>query len=233
MNPSPVVDFLISFFTPALFAAALRISTPIILAALGATISERAGIINIGLEGMMLAGAFAAVSVTHILQAPVIGAIAGILTGGIVGLILAFGSITLKANQVVLGAAINIFAAGLTGFLTTVIFDSPGVSARVPGLETIDIPVLSELPWAGVILFSHTPIVYIAILLGLAGHIFLFRTALGTWIRAAGDRPLALHSAGVNVNRVCATLPSSLVGVSRVWAVFISRWRLPGTSALT
>lgn len=202
MNLSDLTAFFASILTPELFAAGLRIATPIILAALGATVCESAGIINIGLEGMMLGGAFAAVSISFVSQNALLGALAGIGTGGIMGLVLGFGSITLKANQVVLGAAINIFVSGLTGFLTTVIFGSPGASARVPGLERLYIPVLSDLPWLGTIFFSHTPIVYLAIVLGVVGNLFLFRISLGTWIRAAGDRPLALHSAGINVNRV-------------------------------
>ncbi len=202
MNIAELYALAVSVLTPEFFAAAIRIATPIILASLSATICERAGVINIGIEGMMLAGAFAAASGSYVSQSPLIGAMAGITAGGLMGLILGFGTITLKANQVVLGAAINIFVAGLTGFLTTVIFGSPGVSARVPGFAPLRIPLLADVPWVGTILFSHTPIVYLAIILGVVGNVFLFHTPLGNWIRAAGDRPLALHGAGVNVNHV-------------------------------
>jgi simple sugar transport system permease protein len=200
--------FLVSFFTPDLLAAAVRIATPIALAAIGAVICERSGVINIALEGKILMGAFVAVAVAHATGSAIAGLAAAIVSGGLVGLTMAFGALTLRANQVVLGAAINIFAAGLTGFLTTEIFDSPGASARVPGFDPISIPGLSDIPWLGTIFFSHTPLVYAAILLAIIGHFFMFRSPWGVWIRAAGDRPLALHSAGVNVvrTRYCAVI---------------------------
>ena len=197
----PFIDTLVSILTPELLATTLRISTPIILAALGGTICEKAGVINIGLEGMMLAGAFAAVYISHIFQNAVIGAFGGVICGGLIGLVLAFGAITLRANQIVLGAAINIFVGGLTGFLTTVIF-SPGASARVPGLQPMTVPILRNIPWIGTVLFSHSATVYLAVSLAILGHFLFSHTPFGAWIRAAGDRPLALHSAGKNVKGI-------------------------------
>jgi len=202
--------FLENLLTPDLFVAPIRIATPIALATLGATICERSGIINIALEGKMLMGGFVAVAVSYSSGSSLLGLVAAVTAGGLMGLIMAFGAITLKANQVVLGAALNIFAAGLTGFLTTLIFESPGASARIPGLEPIFISGLSEIPWIGRIIFSHTPIVYMAIFLVILGHFFIFNSPWGTWIRAAGDRPLALHSAGVNITSV------------RYWSVIVS-----------
>lgn len=196
--------------TPDLFAASIRIATPIALAALGAAICERSGIINIALEGKMLMGGFVAVAVSYSSGSALIGLVAAVIAGGLMGLIMAFGAITLKANQVVLGAALNIFAAGLTGFLTTLIFESPGASARVRGLEPMFISGLSELPWIGKIIFSHTPIVYTAIILVILGHYFIFKSPWGAWVRASGDRPLALHSAGVSIISI------------RYWSVIVS-----------
>ena len=196
--------------TPELFAASIRIATPIALAALGAAICERSGIINIALEGKMLMGGFVAVAVSYSSGSALIGLVAAVIAGGLMGLIMAFGAITLKANQVVLGAALNIFAAGLTGFLTTLIFESPGASARVRGLEPMFISGLSELPWIGKIIFSHTPIVYTAIILVILGHYFIFKSPWGAWVRASGDRPLALHSAGVSIISI------------RYWSVIVS-----------
>lgn len=196
--------------TPDLFAASIRIATPIALAALGAAICERSGIINIALEGKMLMGGFVAVAVSYSSGSALIGLVAAVIAGGLMGLIMAFGAITLKANQVVLGAALNIFAAGLTGFLTTLIFESPGASARVQGLEPMFISGLSELPWIGKIIFSHTPIVYTAIILVILGHYFIFKSPWGAWVRASGDRPLALHSAGVSIISI------------RYWSVIVS-----------
>ena len=212
------LETLVSILTPELLATTFRISTPIILAALGGTMCEKSGVINIGLEGMMLAGAFAAVFISHVYQNAVLGAVGGVLCGGIFGLILAFGAITLRANQIVLGAAINIFVGGLTGFLTTVIF-SPGASARVPGLKPMSIPVLRDIPWIGTMLFSHAATVYLAFSLAILGHFLFYRTPLGTWIRAAGDRPLALHSAGKNVKRIrylAVVLSGCLAGLGGV-----------------
>lgn len=196
------VSFIESLLSPDYFATTLRITTPIALAALGAAVCERSGVINIALEGKILMGAFVAVAVAHATGSSIAGLTAAITAGGLMGLTMAFGAINLKANQVVLGAALNIFAAGLTGFLTTEIFDSPGASARVPGFDPISIPGLSDVPWLGVVIFSQTPLVYMAIVLAIAGHFFLYRSPWGVWIRAAGDRPLALHSAGVSVTRV-------------------------------
>ena len=188
-----IETFVVAFFTPDLFAAALRIATPIALAALGAAICERSGVINIALEGKMLMGAFVSVAVAHATGSALFGLVAAMAAGGIMGLTMAFGAMALKANQVVLGAALNIFALGLTGFLTTEIFDSPGASARVPGMNPIWIPGLSDVPWLGTILFTHTPLVYVAVFLVIVGHLFLFRSPWGIWLRAAGDRPLALR----------------------------------------
>jgi len=182
-------------------ASAVRLTTPIGLAAIGAVISERSGVINIGLEGMMLSGAFAAVVGSHYLGGPWMGLLAAMVAGGVVALLLAYPSVTLGAAQIVVGVAINLAAFGLTTFLDRTLLRPAGIE-RVAAFHPVPIPYLSELPLVGPVLFMQNPLVYLMLLLAPALTVFVFRTPWGLALRAVGENPRAADTAGINVTLV-------------------------------
>jgi len=185
-----------------LFAAAIRMATPIALAALGGIFSERVGVVNIGLEGMMLMGAFSGVLVSYYTTNPWLGVLFAIVVGGALGLIHAIISVGLKGDQIVSGTGINIFALGFTAYASEVVWGSRGASSNVASLGVIDIPILSDIPIVGDILGSHTPIVYIMIVVIALAQVLLFKTPFGLRLRAVGEHPAAADTAGINVNRM-------------------------------
>ena len=187
-------------FDAALFDSVIRAMIPILLAALGGMICERAGVFQIALEGMMLAGAFAAVAGSYLAVAGGVGVLFGIGAGVVVSLILAFGAVSRRGDPIVLGIALNLMALGMTGFLLPQIFGVRGVfqHERVTGLDHIAIPVLSDLPLIGPALFENTIIAYLSFLLVPALWIFLFRTPMGLRLRGVGERPAAAESLGVS-----------------------------------
>jgi ABC-type uncharacterized transport system permease subunit len=182
-------------------AAAIRLATPLALAAQGEVLSERAGVLNIGLEGVMLNSAFGGVVGAYYSGSPWIGLIVGMLIGALTALILAVASITLRANQIVIGAAINILAMGLTGFLFRALF---GLERQitVASFKPYPISVLSELPIVGPVLFEQNALVYIGYILIPLLTVLLFRTHWGLAIRSVGDEPQAADTAGINVVKV-------------------------------
>jgi simple sugar transport system permease protein len=194
--------------TPDLFASALRITTPLALAAIGGTICERSGIVNIALEGMMLAGAFAAVAFTFFSGSPWIGVMGAMLVGGLLALLHAYVSITLKTDHVVSGTGINILAIGLTGFMMEVIFEeattTPAVTKLAPVFDIAgptDGTLAVVWEWVDTILLSHTPIVYVGVLLAVFAQWWLFRTTWGLRLRSLGEHPRAADTVGINVIR--------------------------------
>jgi simple sugar transport system permease protein len=196
------MDLLAKLFDLAVFASALRIATPLILAALGGCMSERSGVINIGLEGMMLMGAFTA-AVGSYLAGPWAGLLMGVCAGGLMGLLHAVMSVSIGANQIISATAINIMAVGIPNILVPVIW--PGhfaISPPVPVINELRIPGLAELPVLGRILGQHNPVVYLALILVPVTHFLLFRTRLGLRIRAVGEYPRAADTLGVDVYRM-------------------------------
>ncbi|HHY39607.1 MAG TPA: ABC transporter permease [Clostridia bacterium] len=182
--------------------ATVRMATPLLLAALGGIISERAGIVNIALEGMMLMGALFGTVGAHYSGNPWVGALVGTLAGGATALILAYMSINLRSNQVVVAAALNLFCLGVTSFFFRVIFKVTTDPKLVPGFGINPVPVLSDIPVIGHILFSHTAIVYAAFLLVPVVSFALFKTTFGLKLRAVGEHPMAADTVGVNVYKV-------------------------------
>ncbi|MDA3935622.1 MAG: ABC transporter permease [Actinomycetota bacterium] len=194
--------------TPDLFASAIRMATPLALAAIGGTICERSGVVNIALEGMMLVGAFAGVVASMFFGNAWLGVLGAVLAGALMALIHAFASITLRADQVVSGTAINILALGLTGFLMEVVYGHPGTTDSVDRL----MPFFSASPsgggffgeiwlWTYSIFLTHTPIVYMAILIAVVGQWALYKTTWGLRLRALGEHPRAADTVGINVTR--------------------------------
>jgi simple sugar transport system permease protein len=187
------------FFTMALVTATLRMTTPLLFAALGGVLSERSGVINIALEGMMLTGAFFSVAGTWWTGNPWLGMAIGVLSAGVAACIHAYWSITLRGNQIVAGTAVNLIAAGLTAFLIQRIWSQAGGSERVEKLPNLFSGVNILLPVA----FLLVPIV----------HIFLFRTKQGLHLMASGEHPQAAESVGIDVtrNRYLAVVASGLL----------------------
>jgi simple sugar transport system permease protein len=188
--------------TVGLFASAIRLATPIAFAALGGMFSERGGVINIGLEGMMLTCAFSAVAGTHFFGNPWIGLLIALLVGALQGLLHGLISIKFQGNQIVSGTGINIFALGFTAYMSQVIWGSRGASDAVQGMDPISIPLINDIPIIGEIIGTHTPLVYILIILVIISYIILFKTPFGLRIRAVGEHPAAADTAGVNVFKI-------------------------------
>lgn len=206
----------------------LEFAALLLLPALGGVISERSGVVNIAMEGMMLAGAFGSVTITlvmHALGLPgflcvLIGTIAAMMAGGLMALIHALVSIDFKANQIISGIAINIIALGLTSYLLYVTTPAgQGVPSLPDSLRLPNLPTgpLASIPWIGPVLFQQNVIFYVAILILIAMQFLLFRTNLGLRIRAVGEHPQAADTAGVNVRLVrymCVLTSGLLSGLS-------------------
>ncbi|HEU5382205.1 MAG TPA: ABC transporter permease [Ktedonobacteraceae bacterium] len=184
---------------------ALQFATLLLLPALGGVLSERSGVVNIAMEGMMLVGAYAGVIVTVTTGNVWVGVLGALVCGGLISLIHAIVSIHFKADQVISGIAINIIALGLTNFLLFVQtpngsgFHALAADLRLP---TFTWGVLANIPFLGPVLFQQNIIFYIAILILLGVHILLFRTNIGLRIRSVGEHPQAADTAGVNVRLV-------------------------------
>ncbi|MEM6353573.1 MAG: ABC transporter permease [Cyanobacteria bacterium P01_D01_bin.14] len=190
----PSLDFLADFL-----AACLRLTVPLAFAALGGLLSERSGILNIGLEGMMLTGAFTSAAVALGIGEPWVAiAIACIVSAG-AGLLHAYLCVSLRVNQLVSGLAINLTAAGLTTYGARLLFDTGTV--ELPGIEPVRIPILADIPLLGV-LFSQDVLFYLLMVLLPLTTYGLFHTRWGLSLRAVGNVPQAADTAGVSVIRV-------------------------------
>jgi simple sugar transport system permease protein len=178
-------------FTFALLFSAIRLATPLIFAALGGMFSERAGVINIALEGLMLAGAFTAAVATYELQNPFVGMICGMAAGGVVALVYAIAVIKFEADQVVSGVAINFLMLGLPQFLSGAIYDSSGATPQID--KVFQLPeYFNRVSFASIVAFLLVPIVFYV----------LYKTPFGLRLRATGENPAAADAAGVNVIRL-------------------------------
>jgi len=190
------------FISVGLFAAAIRLATPIIYAGLGGMFSERVGIVNIGLEGTMLTSAFAGVVASHYTENPWIGVLVSVITGALVSLILAVLTIRYAGDQIVSGTGINILALGFTSYMTQIIWGNRGASDGVQGISDIAIPIVKDIPVIGPIIGTHSPLVYLMPLVVYASYYVLFKTPFGLRIRAVGEHPVAAETAGVDVIRI-------------------------------
>ncbi len=184
-------------------AAAIRIATPLLLAALGGILSERAGVFAVGLEGMMLAGAFAAIMGAWFCGSELAGVLAALAGGAAIGLAVALVAVRGRADNMVTGLAANILAAGLTSYgLRVVSGTGRAASIHLTPLPDWPVPGLARLPWLGPILFDQPPLTYAAVLACAALAAFLSRTQAGLMLRAAGEAPEALFAAGGRPLRV-------------------------------
>ena len=207
---------LLEIITVGLFAAALRMATPIAFASLGGIFSERVGIINIGLEGMMLTSAFTGVAASYFSGNPWLGVLAAVLAGGLLGLLHALLTVKFIGNQIVSGTGINIFALGFTAYMSQIIWGSRGASESVQGLKVVSIPLLKDIPIIGEVIGAHTPLVYLMLIVTVLSHVVLFKTPIGLRIRAVGEHPAAADTAGIDVFKtkyLCVMVSGMLAGL--------------------
>lgn len=188
------MDFLIS-----LIASTVRLAVPILLPALGEIYSERAGVLNLGLEGVMLVGALFGFAGGFFFESIWLGILCGIVAGVLVNLIMAYWTVTLGVNQVIAGFAITIMGGGLSVFLYRVIFGVRSVPPSVTPPAPLHIPLLSDIPILGPMFFQHSPLIYLAYLLVPLAAIVLYRTKFGLLVRAAGENPAAIDTRGKSV----------------------------------
>jgi ABC-type uncharacterized transport system permease subunit len=190
------------FINIGLFAAAIRMATPIVYAALGGMFSERVGIVNIGLEGIMLTSAFSGVVTSYYTGNPWLGVIVAVITGGLIALIHAVITIEYAGDQIVSGTGINILALGFTSYMTQIIWGNRGASDSIEGISSLPIPIISDIPVIGRIIGNHSPLVYLMPFIVLASYYVLFKTPFGLRIRAVGEHPTAAETAGVDVIKI-------------------------------
>ncbi len=196
-----MLSTLINIFLSVDFASAsVRFAMPLAVASAGEITSERSGVVNIGLEGMMLAGALGGMVGAYYSGSPWIGLLCGMLAGGLVAAIHAFVVITLAANQVVSGAAMNIGVLGLTTFVFRALY---GITERpiVAHFEPWPVPVLSQIPVVGTIFFNQIPLIYLTYGVVLVMSVVLFRTTWGLSVQAVGEHPRAADSVGISIAR--------------------------------
>lgn len=191
---SAVADFL---------STVLRLSIPLVFAALGGVLAERAGVFNVSLEGCILGGAFGAATGAYLFGTPVGGLVLGLLVAASIGCLLAGLAVGLGINQLVTGIAINILVLGLTSYLARLILGAEATST-LPGFTPWTIPVLSAIPVIGPVLFNQDPIAYLMYLAVPLSFWFLYRTPWGLIVRAVGDYPIAVDTVGVSVPTVRA-----------------------------
>jgi ABC-type uncharacterized transport system permease subunit len=177
----------------------IGLAVPLILGALAGVMCERSGVINVAIEGQMLAGAWAAALFGTVLGS-VLGLVSAAIAGGLMGMLLAVFAIRYLVNQVVLGVVLNVFALGLTGFFYDAFMQPNTASLNTPTvLGEIDVPVLSHIPVIGPLLFQANLVVYLAYVLIVVVDIALFRTRWGLRTRAVGEHPKAADTVGINV----------------------------------
>lgn len=180
-------------------AATIRIATPVLLAALGELVAERAGVYNMGVEGMMLTGAFTAYLAAAATGSLGVGLLAAMLTGGLMSLLFAFLVITLGVEQIVTGLAINLLGSGLSVFWLRAAFADAAQTPTIQLFDTLPLPFLANIPWLGPILFQQKLLTYLALLAVPAVWFFLFRTRPGLDLRCCGENPRALDIKGLSV----------------------------------
>ena len=191
-----------SIFTAGLFRQMLRSATPVALAALGGSMTEHAGIMNIGMDGMILIGAFTAVAVSIATGSAFLGTLAAILVGILLGLFFALFVVKFKSDEFIIGTALNIFAGGLTTFLLWAIFDVRGTVRTTVGLPTVDLGIIGKIPFLGEIISGNSLFIYLTVALVFLMWAFVYRTPVGFWIRAAGEHPGTLRTAGISPEKM-------------------------------
>jgi len=177
-------------------------ATPIALAALSGIFSERSGVVNIGIEGMMLVGAFISVVFASVSQSLLLGVLAGIVGGAVLAMLHAVLSIRYRVDQVISGTVIIILALGLTSYLQRAVLNpNPELNQPGPAISAFAVPGLWQIPVIGPLLFNQSPVIYVMALLLVATHVFLYYTPWGLRLRSVGEHPKAADTLGIDVFR--------------------------------
>lgn len=186
-------------FITALLASAIRQGTPILFPAMAEAVAERSGVMNIGLEGNMVIGAFTTMFAYQLTQSLMLAILAGALAGGFSAIIIAYIGISRNQPQAVVGFMFNLFASGLTTYLYRALYAMKGDRPTVPLLSNISIPLLNKIPILGESVFSMDILAWIAILFTLVSGFMLYRTKLGLQLRSLGENPRAAQAYGIDV----------------------------------
>lgn len=185
-----------------LLTGALTLSVPLVFGSLAGLLCERSGIINIAIEGQLLAGAFLAVVVGSVTNSPYLGMIAAPVAGAVVGLGLVLFAVRYRVDQIIVGVVLNVLVIGVTNYLfSTVLTQYPQALNAPPRLPNLPIPVLSQIPVVGPVLFDHSFVVYLMYVMVAALQVLVFRSRWGLRMRAVGEHPKAADTVGIDVNR--------------------------------
>jgi simple sugar transport system permease protein len=204
--------------------SSVQLAIPLVFAGTGELVSERSGVLNLSLEGMMLCGAFAGALGSWATGSPVLGIALAAAVGVVLGLAQAISSVTLRANQLVVGLGFNILALGATTFLYREIF-GPLSRKTIPGFTHIHIPVLSDIPLIGPWLFQYSTLTYVAVAMVLLTWWTLDRSALGLAIKATGERPRTADEAGLSVTKIrygCVIFTGLMAGLGGAYLSLVS-----------
>jgi simple sugar transport system permease protein len=183
----------------ALCASMLRFATPLIFGALGGMFSERSGVVNVGLDGMMLMGAFFGIMAADKLDSWVLGLLVGVLSGGAMALLHAIWSIHFRADQVISGFAINFLSYGLTAYLFFDVYGQEGTPTDIPAIPNVRLAFIDDVPFFGDVFGNLNLMIWIALLLIPLSWLVLFRTPIGLRLRAVGEHPRAADTVGIDV----------------------------------
>lgn len=208
-----------------LIAAIISLSVPMAFAALGEVISERAGVINLGTEGVMLVGAISAFYISFFFGSNLAGVLLGAAGGALLGLVMAFISISLKQDQILSGLGIYFLGVGLSGFLYEASFGQVGSTIRITGLPQLPIPILSQIPVIGDSIFSQDIMEYLAFVTLILVIIVVGRTTFGLNIRAVGENPSAADTLGVSVTKIryaAVVIGATLAGIGGAYLALSS-----------
>ncbi len=194
-----MTETLLALFDVGFFAALIRISTPLLLATLGELYSERSGVLNLGIEGIMLLGAMVGFTATYETGSLWIGVAAALATGAVAGLVMALLAVVLGVSQHVSGIGMTLLATGLAFYFYRLVFGQPSVPPNIVAFAPAPIPLLSDVPFLGPVLFSQTVLTYIALVAIPVTAWVLYRTPWGLDLRTVGENPGAADAAGVSV----------------------------------
>ena len=219
-----------TIFSPGTFNQMLRSATPVALAALGGLMTEHAGIMNIGMDGMILMGAFFGVLGSFAAQSAFAGVALALLVGVAVGLFFALLVVRYKSDEFIIGCALNTFALGLTSYLSRSIFGTSGTKGN-PALPALHLDFLNKIPILGPMLNDQSLFVYLTWIIVLLAWLFVYKTPYGFWLRASGEKPDTLRTAGISPKRM-KWIASILCGILCALAgAHLSLGHLSGTFA--
>jgi ABC-type uncharacterized transport system permease subunit len=210
------------FVWSALTAGMLRFATPLIFGAMGGILSERSGVINIGLEGMMLMGAFFGIFGADLFGSWFLGILVGVASGALMGLVHAFVSIRLRADQVVSGTGINILAIGITGYVFIYHYGEQGTPSEISRVPNVTLPLVKDISFVGDAIGRMNLLTWAALLLVPILTVYLFRTRGGLRLRSVGEKPRAADSVGLPVLRTRYLAVTASGALAAIGGVYLS-----------